>query len=155
MPTSPFLWSCFDRAPLADASLENVSLGPGMSLRATLRDPTHPGLLLTPPLRNMAFDRAIVSWNGSTPLGSSLELDLRAEILGRWTKFYPLAVWSSQPDGPRHSSPGHGDENGCIDTDTLRLSHTAEALQTRVRLVPGRAGSSPVLSGLTAALCSL
>lgn len=150
-PSTDHLWTAFAREALAGGSFENVALDPGASLHARLLDPSSPGLLVAPPIRRAPFDRAIVSWNGSAPPGGRLELDVRAWIAERWTQFYPLAVWSSTPEGPRHSIPGHGDADGGIETDTLRLTRCAEALQICVRLVPGTS-ASPVLTGLAAIL---
>jgi len=148
---SSHLWTAFDGLALAGSTLENVILEPGWTLRAALQDASRPGWLLSPEIGPGSFDRAVISWNGRTPPGGRLELDLRACRQGAWTGFYPLAVWSSDPEGPRHSCPDPGNPQGGIDTDTLRLHQPAEALQIRVSL-RGAGGNSPRLTGLAAVL---
>ncbi|HWQ09505.1 MAG TPA: C39 family peptidase, partial [Holophaga sp.] len=143
-------WTAFERISLPGAALENVGLEPAEALRARLVDPSRPGRLTTAPIRLGPFDRAIVSWNGTTPPGSRFELELRAEGPDKWTSFYPLAVWSGELDGPRSSCPGHEDGDGRIDTDVLKLVRPARALQIRVTFQPGASG--PVLTGLAALL---
>jgi len=148
---SSALWTAFEGEALEGGTFENLTLGPGPGLRATLQDASRPGRLLSPELELGAFDRAIVSWNGTAPAEAWIELKLRARIEGVWTRFYPLALWSSAPEGPRHSQPENGDAEGGIATDTLRLNRLAEALQIQVTLARGT-GEGPVLTGLAAVL---
>ena len=144
MTAIPRLWSAFAPEALAAGALENVRLAPGPGVQATLWDPSRSGELVTPPSGWARSTRAIVSWNGTTPPGAWFELALRAGGGGHWTQYYPLAVWSSDPEGPRHACPGEGDGEGTVDTDTLKLARPAERLQIRVRFHPGAPGASPL-----------
>ncbi len=144
------LWLGFHREAFVGAWHENVLLRPDESFHCELEDPSKPGCLETPALPMAPFDWAVVSWNAITPPGSWLELALRARIQARWTAYYPLAQWSSDPSGPRHSFADSGDADGHIDADTLKLNTTADSLQIRVQLIPGISGSVPALTGLAA-----
>ncbi len=140
------------RAQLEHSKLVGVALDPGAALRASLSPNTKSGTLETPPIPASAFDTAIVSWNASTPLGTFLKLEVRARIGARWTRYYPLAVWSSDPRMGSRSFPKAESQNadGGIGTDTLQLKRAANALQVRVRLETQKPGSIPVLRALSA-----
>ncbi|MCL6526285.1 MAG: peptidase C39 family protein [Thermaceae bacterium] len=148
---APVLWLGFEAPALAGASLEGLapSAGPGLGIR--LKPGQARGTLETAPLPAPGFDTAIVSWNAETPAGSWLELFLRAQLDSHWTPYYPLAVWSSDPQ-KRHSFEASGDPEGQIQTDTLVLRYPASALQIRVVLHSTAAGVSPSLTGLAAVM---
>jgi hypothetical protein len=87
---------------------------------------------------SFAFSEAIASWNADTPDGTWIETLMRAEVGGRWTKWYNLGVWASDTSTiERHSVRAQGDTDGFVAVDTLVLSSKktlADSLQVRVRL---------------------
>ncbi len=138
------------RSKLEGSGLAGVALGASANLRASLLPNAKTGTLETPPISASAFDTAIVSWNAITPVGTSIRLDVRARIGTRWTRYYPLALWSTDPQAARQSFPKLQNADGGINTDTLRLKRAANALQVRVTLKAQSVGSSPVLTALSA-----
>jgi hypothetical protein len=81
------------------------------------------------------FTEALPSWSAETPPGSWIEVQLRVRRAGRWTHFYRIALWDSQPhDSKRRSFAGQHDEDGRVATDTLVLGSPGDAVQPRVLL---------------------
>ncbi len=84
------------------------------------------------------FTRAVPSWNAQTPPGTWIEVYARAQVAGRFTRFYNLGVWAQ--DGStveRHSVDAQRDEDAKVAVDTLVLGDAvpaADAVQLRVRL---------------------
>ena len=98
------------------------------------------GQALSPFVRpGFAAREAIPSWNASTPVGTWLEVGLRARVGGRWTRWYDLGSWSSRDGAKRHSVAGQRD----VATDTLVLAKAADALQLALRLRSARSGATP------------
>jgi len=92
------------------------------------------------------FSSAIASWNVTTPPGGWIAVQLRARIEQRWTAWYEMGHWSpSLGDGHRHSIAKQSDADGSVDTDTLNLSHPAQALQLRAQLHAASDGVLPTL----------
>lgn len=96
---------------------------------------------------SFGFTEAIASWNADTPAGSWIETWIRAEIAGRWTKWYSLGVWASgTSDVSRHSVRLQGDTDGFVAVDTLILSGKkappAGAYQTKLQLFTAN-GAAP------------
>lgn len=103
-----------------------------------------------------AATQAIASWNASTPAGSWIEPQIRAQIGGRWTKWYSLGVWASDSSAvERHSVNLQGDADGTVAVDTLLLAKklSASAFQVKLRLF-GSGGASPSLSSVGLAFSS-
>lgn len=100
----------------------------------------------TSPVTPLAFKEAIISWQADTPIGTWIELELRAQVDGAWTKWYSMGVWLEN-DTPflRHSVSGQGDTNGSVATDTLILKKTATAIQTRINLFTTDRAKTPAL----------
>lgn len=98
---------------------------------------------------SFGFRQAIVSWNAETPAGTWIETQLRANISGRWTKWYNLGVWAS--DGStvaRHSVSGQGDGDGTVSVDTVVLSAkktAGSAFQVKLRLFSETVGATPLV----------
>ncbi|HSH79209.1 MAG TPA: peptidase C39 family protein [Herpetosiphonaceae bacterium] len=89
------------------------------------------------------FTEAIASWNAETPEGTWIETLIRAEIAGRWTKWYNLGVWASETGTvQRHYVNAQGDADGFVAVDTLVLNGKkappATAFQLKVRLFQDR-----------------
>jgi len=81
------------------------------------------------------FSSAIASWNSQTSGRSWIEVSLRARIGSRWTSWFAMGHWSeSLEGGHRTSVNGQHDGDGRVDTDTLVLAHTADAIQLRARV---------------------
>jgi Peptidase_C39 like family len=140
------LWQGFSKAALQGSKLEGVVLGAGADLRATLKVGLRTGLLETPIIPT-SFDTAIVSWNVQTPTGSSVLLEARARFGSRWSQYYRVGTWSTDPALPRTSFDGEKDADGRVSTDTLILTRLAQAVQIRVTL-SSTGKTPPVLTGL-------
>jgi hypothetical protein len=87
---------------------------------------------------SFAFTEAIVSWNADTPAGTWIELQIRAQFGGRWSKFYSLGVWAADDTAiERHSVNLQGDSDGFVAVDTLVLTNkkaSATGFQLKARL---------------------
>ncbi len=119
---------------LQGATLQGLKFEAGLGLNVVLNQ-SGSGVLETATIVQKPFDRAIVSWNGLTPTGTWLELSVRARIGSRWTTYYQLAKWSTDPALERRSYASQSDADGFIDTDTLKLKSVANAIQIRVRFL--------------------
>ncbi|UWX65437.1 peptidase C39 family protein [Deinococcus rubellus] len=84
-----------------------------------------------------AYDELIPSWNGLTPPGSSLTLEVKPAGASR---FYSFGTWQSAAG--RTSLNGQKDSFGQIMTDTLRLSRKASGFEYRLTLRASGAGPS-------------
>jgi hypothetical protein len=95
----------------------------------------------------MGFTSAIASWNAQTPHGSWIDVAMRARLGSRWTAWYEMGHWSADLDGDlRTSVNGQHDGDGRVDTDTLVLAHSADAIQLRTRMHSAASGSAPTIS---------
>jgi len=66
------------------------------------------------------FDQLVVSWNATTPLGTWIEVQMRASGASRTTKWYTLAVWASGDDTIRRTTVRRQDDaNGRVNVDTF------------------------------------
>lgn len=104
------------------------------------------------------FSEAVPSWNASTPTGTWLEAQLRVRLGSRWTKWYNLGVWASDPETlARHSVSGQADADAYVDVDTLKLGRrgdplTATAYQLKFRLFARGRDSLPSLTNAAVAV---
>jgi hypothetical protein len=72
---------------------------------------------------------------------------MRARLGKRWTTWYDMGRWSADlGGGHRTSVNGQRDGGGRVDTDTLVLTHTADAIQLRARTHPSKQGDAPEIS---------
>jgi hypothetical protein len=93
------------------------------------------------------FTSAIASWNAQTPGGAWIEVAIRARVGSRWTTWYEMGRWSAELDGGHRTSVNdQHDGDGRVDTDTLVLTHSADAIQLRARVHPGGSGGSASIS---------
>lgn len=94
------------------------------------------------------FYEAIASWNAATPNGTWIETQMRAQIGGRWSKWYNLGIWDDDNSTvARHSVNAQGDDDGYVAVDTLVLDDakpSATAFQVKLRLF--RAGGDALPS---------
>jgi hypothetical protein len=94
----------------------------------------------TSPEITTAFDykEAIASWNASTPAGSWVEIQFRAQYGMRWSKWYILGIWASDDSTVRrHSVQSQGDSDGFVAVDTFVSSNkkeTTNKFQLKLRL---------------------
>jgi Peptidase_C39 like family len=92
------------------------------------------------------FTSAIASWNIDSPATAWIEVGMRARVGQRWTAWFDMGEWSPElSTGHRRSHNGQRDADGRVDTDTLVLSHAADAVQLRVIMHPAAGGGSPAL----------
>ncbi len=101
------------------------------------------------------FDELISSWNAETPTGTWVEVLVRAELDGRWTKWYNLGIWASGSETiQRHSVRLQGDGDGYVAVDTLVIrakKATVSAYQLKVRLFSVDGAATPSVRYLSAA----
>lgn len=95
------------------------------------------------------FSEAIASWQANVPEGAWLEVELRAQVDGRWSKWYSMGVWlEAESLFQRHSVKGQGDEDGTVYTDSLVMKKEASALQARITLCTIDRAVTPTVRGL-------
>ncbi|OGO38634.1 MAG: hypothetical protein A2W35_09585 [Chloroflexi bacterium RBG_16_57_11] len=104
---------------------------------------------------DFAFTEAIASWNTSTPEGTWIETLIRAQLNGRWTKWYNLGIWAAEIDTvARHSVRLQGDGDGYVAVDTLVLTNKKElgnAYQIKLRLFSANGTTAPSVQNLSVA----
>jgi hypothetical protein len=104
---------------------------------------------------DFAFDELIASWNAETPTGTWIEVLVRADLDGRWTKWYNLGIWASGLDTiQRHSVRDQRDDDARVAVDTLKISDDkaiAGAYQLKVRLFSLDGMTTPSVRYLSAA----
>jgi hypothetical protein len=110
------------------------------------------GPIVTTPF---AFTEAIASWNASTPTGSWIELQIRAQFGTRWSKWYNLGVWAADSSTiERHSVNQQSDTDGYVATDTLVVTNkkvVPTAFQLKVRLFSVTGSAIPAVRNLSTA----
>jgi hypothetical protein len=93
------------------------------------------------------FTAAIASWNADTPAGSWIEIGIRARVAQRWTAWYDMGHWSAGLSGGHRTSVNlQRDADGHVDTDTLVLAASADAIQMRALAHAGDGGAQPSIS---------
>jgi Peptidase_C39 like family len=142
---APQLWQAFTKTAMKHAHLENLKFKTGTDLNITLEFGAKTGSLETGIIPANA-DTAIASWNALTPENTFLEIEIRALIGRHWTRYYKIARWNNT--GEKHSFALESDADGRVNTDTLKLKKTAQAVQLKVNFHSSAAGVSPTLTGL-------
>ncbi len=108
-------------------------------------------VLLSPEIKSgIPWNELILSWNAEAPAGTFLKVEASALFSGHATKFYDLGNWS--PDNmaiPRASVRDQKDDEGAVRTDTLVLTHLADAVRIRITLGETN-GARPILKFLGA-----
>lgn len=103
----------------------------------------------TSPEITAAFDykQAIASWNASTPAGSWVEIQFRAQYGTRWSKWYVLGIWAADDSTiRRHSVKLQGDTDATVGDDTfisLSKKETTSKFQLKLRLFSADGTSTP------------
>jgi len=81
------------------------------------------------------WDQLVASWNADLPDSAYLKVEARAIYPAGATKYFTLALWSTDPaKHPRESVPGQKDDYGDVATDTLILRRPADRVQLRLTL---------------------
>ncbi|HWY30775.1 MAG TPA: hypothetical protein VNX46_08485, partial [Candidatus Acidoferrum sp.] len=122
---------------------------------ARSQDDQGDAVLLSPEIESsIDFNQLIVSWNVDAPTGTFLTVEARAMEPDHQTRFYTLGRWTQDNAVfPRTSVHGQADEDGKVATDTLMLSHPAQAVQIRLTL-GGTNSSAPSLKFLGLSFCN-
>src|SRR5215216_727480 len=93
------------------------------------------------------YTEAIASWNASTPTGSWVEIQFRAQYGTRWSKWYVLGIWAADYSTiNRHSVRLQGDSDGFVAVDTFVSSNKNEVtskFQLKFRLFSENGTSIP------------
>lgn len=103
------------------------------------------------------FSEAIASWSADTPTGTWVEVLIRAQVEGRFTKHYNLGIWASGSSTvARHSVRRQGDADGYVAVDTLVLDDKlrGEAFELTFRLFSDTPGAAPTVRAASLALSS-
>lgn len=101
------------------------------------------------------FTEAIASWNADTPAGTWVEIQLRARLADRWSKWYSMGIWASGSTTiERHSVNLQGDGDGYVAVDTMVLTNKkvlADAFQIKARLFSADNTATPTIRNLSVA----
>ena len=93
------------------------------------------------------YTEAIASWNASTPAGSWIEVQFRAQYGSRWSKWYVLGIWAADDSTiRRHSVQSQGDSDGFVAVDTFVSSakkSTTNKFQLKLRLFSANGTATP------------
>ena len=98
------------------------------------------------------FSQAIASWNADTPAGAWIEVQIRARLAGRWTRWYNLGVWAADASTiERHSVNAQTDDDSQVAVDTLVLKNRpAQAFQLKLLLFSAGA-AAPTMRNIAVA----
>jgi Peptidase_C39 like family len=111
----------------------------------------------TSPAIPTAFNylEAIASWNASTPTGSWIEVQFRAQYGTRWSKWYILGIWAADYSTiRRHSVRLQGDSDGFVAVDTFVSSNKKEVtnnFQLKLRLFSATGSAIPTVRNASVA----
>jgi peptidase C39-like protein len=101
------------------------------------------------------YKEAIASWNASTPAGSWVEIQFRAQYDTRWSKWYVLGIWAADDSTiSRHSVQSQGDSDGLVAVDTFVSSNkkqTTKTFQLKLRLFSADGIATPMVQNASVA----
>ncbi|HEY6184983.1 MAG TPA: peptidase C39 family protein [Terriglobales bacterium] len=101
------------------------------------------------------YKDAIASWNATTPGGSWVEVQFRAQYGARWSKWYVLGIWAADTSTvARHSVNAQGDTDGFVATDTFVSSNkkaTTNKFQLKLRLFSADGSARPAVQNVSLA----
>lgn len=101
------------------------------------------------------YTEAIASWNATTPSGSWVEVQFRAQYGTRWSKWYVLGIWAADDSTiSRHSVRLQGDTDGFVAVDTFVSSNkkeTTDAFQLKLRLFSADGVVTPTVQNASVA----
>ena len=103
-----------------------------------------------------AFTRLVPSWNGATPDGTWLRVEMQARrASGGETRWWSFGTWAAgDADVRRASLEGQSDGDGRVDTDTFEAASPMSAYRMRVVLERRSPAEPPPAIGLLAAVAS-
>jgi hypothetical protein len=115
------------------------------------RPATNAVVLISPRIEaGFPWNELIASWNLRPKPGAGVTVEAKAIYPDRETKWYNLGNWTLEPaPQPRASVKGQRDEDGKVDTDTLKLHEHAVAMRLRVTLLGTTNTSDLKFVGLT------
>lgn len=94
----------------------------------------------------MAFDNAVLSWNGLAPRDTALRFELRVRTGTQWSPWFVMGSWSQEGGA---SQKAQSNSWGEVDVDTLELLRPATAWQYRVTFSSGDPRATPALGLLS------
>ena len=101
------------------------------------------------------YKEAIASWNASTPAGSWVEIQFRAQYGTQWSKWYVLGIWAADDSTiSRHSVQSQGDSDGFVAVDTFVSSgkkQTTNKFQLKLRLFSAEGTAIPSVQNASVA----
>jgi hypothetical protein len=101
------------------------------------------------------YKEAIASWNATTPAGTWLEVQFRAQYGTRWSKWYILGIWAADTGTiARHSVRSQGDSDGFVAVDTFVSSNkkeTTNKFQLKLRLFSADGVAAPSVQNASVA----
>ena len=105
--------------------------------RFQIRSATNTVVLVSPRIEaGLPWDELIASWNFRSTPRAGLTVEAKAIYPDRETKWYNLGHWTLEPASQaRASVKGQRDNDGRVDTDTLKLNEHTVATRLRVTLL--------------------
>jgi uncharacterized protein YjdB len=119
----------------------------------TLDPSAYIGVYTSVEMKTQAFNKMVCSWNVTTPENSLIQLEARVYTSSGWSNWLSWGQWGTNIQ--RLSGTGTtSDAIASVDVDTLQVNNglTATGLQYRVILLSPRAGVTPTVSLVAAAL---
>jgi hypothetical protein len=91
-------------------------------------------VLVSPKIETaIRWDELIASWNFRGAPEDGLQVEAKAIYPSGETRWYQMGKWAFEPGKhPRESVREQRDENGTVDTDTLKLKKAAKAVRVRI-----------------------
>jgi hypothetical protein len=108
--------------------------------------------LLSPKIESaIRWNELIVSWNFRTAPANGLKIEAKAIFPDHESDWFTIAHWALEPSerNPRQSVRGQRNSDGRVDTDTLKLTRYAQAVQIRLTLDQAAAPSALKFLGLS------
>jgi hypothetical protein len=109
-------------------------------------------VLLSPKIEPaIRWNELIVSWNFRATPTNGLKIEAKAIFPDRDSDWFTMAQWALEPSeqSPRQSIKRQKTGDGRVDTDTLKISSYAQAVQIRVTLNPNVEPSALKFLGLS------
>lgn len=107
------------------------------------------GTYASPMMKTTSFSRLIASWNAITPKDTTVEIQVRVEVNGKWSSFFTYGKWGLSQS---NASVFQEDELTSFSVDTLTVKgQKAQRVQVLAHLERAPHAQSPMLKliGLT------
>jgi uncharacterized protein YvpB len=137
---------CFENTLLADDSKTHIIL------TKTSDGYVHTGSYTSSIIETLPFNALILSWNGNTPEGTSIEIEAQVRVEReqdkKWSSWLSWGTWSTSCGS---SSAEHSeDELAKVNTDVLRVkgidNESASAVRYRITLKTSKPETTPSLN---------